>query len=260
MAVKNIHVYLLSGGMDSALVAHMGMESARADASGVEHVHAAVSVNYGQQAQWELQAAKNIAAHLGIRDHITVDARAAFAETSGDSALLAANESQDYTTRRSVYVPLRNTLMLAFAAQYAETMAFRVLEQGDDVFVASVYHGALLREERSDRTLPHSQAMSAAFNAGSSLWEDHTIPMRVETPAMFMSKLDLLHYAHRSGRWGFLGLTWSCHMSDGDWPCGVCWRCTDRTEQFEGFGMYDPWFTSREEWETWKTAGAPRQS
>src|SRR5690242_19615301 len=107
-------VVLLSGGLDStttlAIAEHEGYDTY------------ALSFRYGQRHEFELQAARRIAAMLNVRQHVisTIDLR-----TFGGSALTAdvpvpKDRSVDQMTDiPTTYVPARNTIFLSFALAWA---------------------------------------------------------------------------------------------------------------------------------------------
>ena len=111
-------VVLLSGGLDSATVL------AIAKAEGYELY--ALSFSYGQRHAWELEAAKRVAASIGVAQHriANIDLRA-----FGGSALTAdidvpkGREPEEMSHGIPItYVPARNTMMLALALGWAEVL------------------------------------------------------------------------------------------------------------------------------------------
>src|SRR3954451_10125049 len=118
-------VVLLSGGLDSATC----LAIARND--GFETY--ALSFDYGQRHQFELQAARQVAAALGAIAHqvVTFDLRA-----FGGSALTSAIEVPKGRTTEEMshdipitYVPARNTIFLSFALARAEVLG------SSDIFI-----------------------------------------------------------------------------------------------------------------------------
>src|SRR5215207_65179 len=111
-------VVLLSGGLDSATAL------AEARAAGFETY--ALTVLYGQRHAVEREAARRVAQSLGVARHIEqqIDLRA-----FGGSALTAdldvpKDRSTDEMTAGIpiTYVPARNTVFLALALAWAETL------------------------------------------------------------------------------------------------------------------------------------------
>src|SRR5262249_3056007 len=118
-------VVLLSGGLDSTTVL------AIARSEGYEP-HA-LSFRYGQRHSTELDAARRVAAALGVTRHVVADIDL---RVFGGSAL---TDDIDVPRHESVgdlgdgipvtYVPARNTVFLSFALAWAETL------DASDVFI-----------------------------------------------------------------------------------------------------------------------------
>ncbi|HEV2125802.1 MAG TPA: 7-cyano-7-deazaguanine synthase, partial [Chloroflexota bacterium] len=115
-------VVLLSGGLDSTTTL------AIAKSEGFD-VHA-LSFRYGQRHQIELEAARRVAAHWDVAEHVIVDIDL---RTFGGSALTSdmavpkGREIHDLTAAGAgipiTYVPARNTIFLSFALAWAEVLA-----------------------------------------------------------------------------------------------------------------------------------------
>ena len=110
-------VVLLSGGLDSATVA------AWARARGYEVI--GLSIDYGQRHRCELDAAKALASHLGLADHIVlrVDLSAFGGSALTDAAIPVPRDRPDAALAAeipSTYVPARNTVFLSLALALAE--------------------------------------------------------------------------------------------------------------------------------------------
>src|SRR5215813_9109455 len=126
-------VVLLSGGLDSYTAA------AIARSKGFDLY--ALTVNYGQRHARELAAAQRVAASLGVVRHqeLTLDLRGI-----GGSALTAdvpVPRDRDLSAADipSTYVPARNTIFLAIALGWAETVDARDLFIGVNALDYSGY-------------------------------------------------------------------------------------------------------------------------
>ena len=122
---KKPAVVLLSGGLDSATVAAI----AAAEGFRVN----ALSFAYGQRHSFELEAARRVAASLGVAQHriATIDLR-----VFGGSALtdnIDVPKGRDSAEMEHgipvTYVPARNTIFLSFALAWAEVLG------ASDVFI-----------------------------------------------------------------------------------------------------------------------------
>src|ERR1700734_3013175 len=111
-------VVLLSGGLDSATVL------AVAKSEGYELY--ALSFSYGQRHAWELEAAKRVAASIGVAEHriAAIDLRAfGGSALTDDIAVPKGRATQDMSHGIPItYVPARNTIFLAFALAWAEVL------------------------------------------------------------------------------------------------------------------------------------------
>lgn len=217
-------VVLLSGGLDSATTA------AIAKSEGFDLY--AVSFDYGQRHSRELESAKAIAQSLGAVDHLVIS----FDMTKiGGSAL---TDNIDVPVDRNLaeigrgipvtYVPARNTIFLAFAVSYAETIG------AEDIFigVSEVDYSGYpdCRREFVD-------AFEKAANLGTKAGTEGGIRFRIHTPLVKLSKAQTIKKGLELGV--DFSLTWSCYLG-GQKPCGKCDSCKLRLAGFAQIGMKDP--------------------
>jgi 7-cyano-7-deazaguanine synthase len=217
-------VVLLSGGLDSTTVA------AIARAEGYE-VHA-LTVSYGQRHRVELQAARDVAAMLGVHEHVelVVDL-AAF----GGSALTRAadavpkDRSLDAADIPSTYVPARNTVFLSLALAWAEVLGARDIFLGVNALDYSGYPDC--RPEYIDAFERMAQLATKAGIAGERF--------RIRAPLLRMTKAEIVRCGVALGV--DYALTHSCYdpAPDGR-PCGHCDSCLLRARGFAEAGMTDP--------------------
>ena len=119
-------VVLLSGGIDSATTALFAKNNG--------FILSALTFDYGQRHSIELQSAENIAARLGISDHIII-----YIPSEIFSTALLKNSHEQVPQNRlsmtedipSTYVPARNIIFLSYGLAYAESM------KGEAVFIGS---------------------------------------------------------------------------------------------------------------------------
>jgi 7-cyano-7-deazaguanine synthase len=212
-------VVLVSGGMDSAVTLAIARER------GFDCF--ALSVNYGQRHESELEAAKRVAGLLGAAVHkeVHVDLR-----SFGGSALTSdmAVPEIPSTGIPITYVPARNTIMLSVALGWAEVLG------ADHVFCgvnAVDYSG-----------YPDCRpAFIAAFERMANLATQAAIEghaMHIETPIIAMTKADIVREGIRLGV--DFSQTVSCYQADADGrACGRCDACRLRAEGFEAAGVND---------------------
>jgi 7-cyano-7-deazaguanine synthase len=216
-------VVLLSGGLDSATAA------AWARSAGF-HV-SALSVDYGQRHRVELDAARAVAAQLGLRDHrvVAVDLRAI-----GGSALTAGvavpKDREEIGGDVPVtYVPARNTLLLALLTGLAEVIGARDLVIGANVQDFSGYpdcRPAFLRA--------FAEVARLGTRAGSEGGA-----FAVHAPLLQLSKAGIVRLGTSLGV--DLALTLSCYDPPAPFVhCGRCDACRLRRAGFAEAGVNDP--------------------
>ncbi len=117
-------VVLLSGGMDSSTALAM------AKADGFDVI--ALSVDYGQRHRRELESAKRVARHFGIKDHrvIQLDLEPIGGSALTDRRIKVPEQRTIEEIGRgipSTYVPARNTILLSYALGLAEATGARAI-------------------------------------------------------------------------------------------------------------------------------------
>lgn len=216
-------VVLLSGGLDSATAAAM----AKAEGWAID----ALTVRYGQVHAIEIDAARRVAAALGVERHVELDIDlTAF----GGSTLIgvgAIPKGRDLEAAGipSTYVPARNTVFLALALAFAETSGADRIVIGVNAIDYSGYPDC-----RPEYLEAFERLARLATRAGA---EGRDI--RVYAPLATMSKADIIRAGTALGV--DYGLTHSCYdpRQDGG-PCGGCDSCRLRARGFAEAGISDP--------------------
>ncbi|MFY8060712.1 MAG: 7-cyano-7-deazaguanine synthase QueC [Arenimonas sp.] len=212
-------VVLVSGGMDSAVTL------AIARAEGFECF--ALSVNYGQRHESELQAADRVCAMLGAAAHkeVRVDLR-----SFGGSALTADIAVPESPTSGIpvTYVPARNTIMLSVALSWAEVLGAQDVFCGVNAVDYSGYPDC-----RPEYIKAFEVMANLATQAGI---EGNTL--RIRTPIIALSKADIVREGLRLGV--DFSQTVSCYQADATGlACGKCDACRLRAEGFLSAGVPD---------------------
>jgi 7-cyano-7-deazaguanine synthase len=212
-------VVLVSGGMDSAVTL------AIARAEGFECF--ALSVNYGQRHESELQAADRVCAMLGATAHkeVRVDLR-----SFGGSALTADIAVPESPTSGIpvTYVPARNTIMLSVALSWAEVLGAQDVFCGVNAVDYSGYPDC-----RPEYIKAFEVMANLATQAGI---EGNTL--RIRTPIIALSKADIVREGLRLGV--DFSQTVSCYQADATGlACGKCDACRLRAEGFLSAGVPD---------------------
>jgi 7-cyano-7-deazaguanine synthase len=211
------HCVLLSGGLDSTTLAvwvqrHYPGEPVKA-----------FTFLYGQKHAVELEAARTVAAALGLQ-HRTIDLPPIHgsALTDGDRVLPERRDLSAVTGVAPSYVPARNLLFLAHMASLQDAF-------GPGTLWLGVHHDDYTGypDCRPDFVAAADQAVRLGTQYG----------LRVEAPFVNWSKAEIV-------RWGIehgvpYELTHSCYQ--GLRPaCGVCDTCQGRLQAFATVGAADP--------------------
>jgi 7-cyano-7-deazaguanine synthase len=217
---------LLSGGLDSATTA------AIARAEGFD-VHA-LSVDYGQRHRFELKVARRVAASLGVASHVilTFDLAplAASALTGAAAVPKDRSEGEISTGIPITYVPARNTVLLALALAYAETLGAADLFIGVNAVDYSGYPDC--RREFVD-------AFERLANLATKKGVEGALRFRVHTPLVALTKAQIIRRGRELGV--DYGLTHSCYDPDErGTSCGRCDACQLRLRGFAEAGLRDP--------------------
>jgi len=217
-------VILLSGGIDSATT----LAIARRDG----YACLAVSFDYGQRHRYELEAARKVAASLGVVRHaiISFDMR-----TIGGSALtddIAVPKGRDETQMGGdipvTYVPARNTVFLALALAMAEARAADAIVLGINAVDYSGYPDC--RPEYLDAFARMATLATKAGVEGR--------PLEFLAPLVDLSKEAIIRLGLSLGL--DYGLTTSCYDPAAGRPCGECDSCRIRAAGFAAAGAADP--------------------
>ena len=215
----------MSGGLDSttclALARKQGYECY------------ALSFDYGQRHQFELEAAERVAAHFGVAGRLVLKLPL---DVFGGSAL---TEEIDVPKGRSsaemgdgipiTYVPARNTIFLSLALAWAETL------ECSDIFIGV---NALDYSGYPDCRPEYIEAYERMANLATKSAVEGRTRLKIHTPLMRLNKAEIVRLA---GELGVpFGLTHSCYdPGPGGEPCGECDACLLRRKGFEEAGIED---------------------
>ncbi|MEE0509951.1 MAG: 7-cyano-7-deazaguanine synthase QueC [Peptococcaceae bacterium] len=225
--MKNALV-LTSGGVDSTTALALAIEK-----YGKDHV-IALSISYGQKHSKEIEAAKAVARHYGVKQ-LFLDLGLIF-QYSNCSLLQQSTEDipeESYAeqiektggeTPVSTYVPFRNGLFLSAAASIALSRDCEV-----------IYYGAHADDAAGFAYPDCSPVFNNAMN--TAIYEGSGHQLRIEAPFVNKNKSDIVAIGLKLGV--PYELTWSCYEG-GDKPCGKCGTCIDRAAAFAANGVADP--------------------
>ncbi|MFK8186130.1 MAG: 7-cyano-7-deazaguanine synthase QueC [Phormidesmis sp.] len=218
---KPIAIVLLSGGLDSATCA------AQAIADGYQVT--ALSFDYGQRHERELNAARDIAQALSIQNHHVVSVNLAqwggSSLTDGDMAV-PTEGVMGPDIIPSTYVPGRNTVFIAIALSLAEAQNAEAIYLGINAVDYSGY---------PDCRPEYLAAFQNLATLSSKAGLEGRAPDLV-APLVMDSKADIVQRALRLNV--PIEKTWSCYEG-GPEPCGLCDACRIRDEALLRVGRGD---------------------
>lgn len=198
---------VLSGGQDSTTCLYWAKNQGCYD-----EIHA-VTFNYNQRHQRELDAAQAIAQRAGVASHEIINLGPVL---KGLSPLVSENELEQYADFDSLpgglektFVPMRNQLFLTIAANRAYALGCRTLVTG----VCQEDFGGYPDCRRS-----FIDALEAACNEGTFTGRDGAVAsLTIQTPLMDLTKAESVDLAARLPGC-FEALAWSHTAYDGEYP------------------------------------------
>lgn len=225
-ARKGAAVVLLSGGLDSATAAAWARHEG--------YRLSALSFDYGQRHRVELDAARDVAAALGITDHVVLplDLAAFGGSALVDPAIPVPKDRPDTALAQgipSTYVPARNTVFLSLALAMAETRGAEAIVLGVNAVDYSGYPDC-----RPEFLAAFAEVARLGTKAGVE-----GQPIEIVAPLVTLSKAEIISLGLSLGL--DYRLTKSCYDPDaGGRPCGHCDSCLIRAAGFRAAGATDP--------------------
>lgn len=230
--VERPAVCLVSGGMDSAVTL--------SEATAAGFAPYALTVRYGQRHACELEAARRVAEAADAREHRVVDVDLSALGGSALTALTGENEVPKDRPQGeigegvpSTYVPARNSVFLAIALGWAESLGARDLFCGVNAVDYSGYPDC-----RPVFLRAFEELAAVATAAGAERGER----FRVHAPLLELSKREIVLRGEELGV--DFAITHTCYdpvQRGAEWlSCGRCDACTLRLAGFRGAGREDP--------------------
>ncbi|WP_455376781.1 7-cyano-7-deazaguanine synthase QueC [Kaarinaea lacus] len=214
-------VILVSGGLDSATCL------AIAKSEGFDCY--ALSIDYGQRHQVELDAAVNVVKSLGVKEHkiFHLDLGGFSGSALTDSSIPVPHQPSSGIP--VTYVPARNTIFLSLALGWAEVMHIQDIFIGVNAVDYSGYPDC--RPE-----------FIAAFEKMAQLATKQSVegqPFKLNTPLIDLTKAEIIE---RGASLGVdYSLTVSCYDPDEyGRACGECDSCRLRAAGFAAAKVKDP--------------------
>ena len=216
-------VVLLSGGLDSYTAA------AIARAEGFRLF--ALTVYYGQRHAVEVSAARAVARAIDVARHVELDVDLS---VFGGSSLTTASpvpkdRPLDAGGIPSTYVPARNTVLLALALAWAESLDAKDIIIGVNAIDYSGYPDC--RPEFIQAFEGLATLATAAGVSGRRF--------NIRAPLQQLTKVEIIRRGVELGL--DYGLTHSCYdPGPAGRPCGRCDSCVLRAQGFAAAGIGDP--------------------
>jgi 7-cyano-7-deazaguanine synthase len=220
--MADLAVVLLSGGLDSMVVAGLAREA------GLRLL--ALTIDYNQRHRIELDSARAIAAHLGVERHLVLPLDlTGFGGSALTAAIAVPKSGVEPGAIPVTYVPARNAIFLSLCLGWAEAAGAREIHIGVNALDYSGYPDC--RPE-----------FIAAFEAMANLATKAGVEggrFAVRTPLIDLAKADIVREAARLGL--DPAMSWSCYdPADDGRHCGLCDSCRLRARGFAEAGLPDP--------------------
>jgi 7-cyano-7-deazaguanine synthase len=220
-------VVLLSGGLDSATTL------AIAHSEGFQLF--ALTFEYGQRHQREIEAAKKVANSLRATEHRIIDIDLAQFGGSAitDSVIEVPKDRTDLGNPDQIpptYVPVRNTIFLSYALAWAEVLGAFDIFIGVNTTDYSGYPDCRAEFITAFEKLANLATAAAIQDKGQ---------YRIHTPIINMTKREIILAGTKLGV--DYSLTHSCYDPDKQGrSCGRCDACRLRLKGFAEAGLKDP--------------------
>jgi len=218
-------VVLLSGGLDSATC----LAWARREGFAAH----ALTVSYGQRHGVEVDRAAVVARRLGAASHRVIALDLSFLSGSSltDRTMevpKSRNEHEIASGVPSTYVPARNTVFLALAMAWGESLGASDLVIGVNAVDYSGYPDCRPAFLQAFESLA---ALGTKAGAGGDAW-------RIHAPLLALTKAEIVR---RAAAWDVpFGDTISCYdPGESGAPCGLCDACLIRARGFREAGIED---------------------
>jgi 7-cyano-7-deazaguanine synthase len=227
VAVKPKAVALLSGGLDSATT----LAIARSEGFDVY----ALTFRYGQRHDVEIEAARRVAAALGVAQHVVaqIDLRLFGGSALTDDDIAVPRDRDLDQMGESIpvtYVPARNSIFLSYALAWAEVLG------ANDIFIGV---NALDYSGYPDCRPEYIAAYERMANLATKAAVEGRQHLTIHTPLITLTKRQIIQKGLELGV--DYALTRTCYdPSPQGEACGHCDACLLRLKGFSDVGIEDP--------------------
>jgi 7-cyano-7-deazaguanine synthase len=225
--VKPKAVALLSGGLDSATT----LAVARSEGFALY----ALTFRYGQRHDVEIEAARRVAAALGVAQHVVVqiDLRLFGGSALTDDDIAVPRDRDLDQMGESIpvtYVPARNTIFLSYVLAWAEVLG------ANDIFIGV---NALDYSGYPDCRPEYIAAYERMANLATKAAVEGRQRLTIHTPLITLTKRQIIQKGLELGV--DYALTRTCYdPSPQGEACGHCDACLLRLKGFSDMGIEDP--------------------
>lgn len=219
-------VVLFSGGLDST--------TCLAVAKNQGFSPCALSFEYGQRHKVEIEAAKRVAAAMGVAAHLILPLPLGAIGGSALTADIAVPKDRDTAEMEAdipvTYVPARNTIFLSMALGWAEVLGAQDIFIGVNALDYSGYPDCRPEFIRAFETMANLAVKEAV---------EGRLSITIHTPLLDLTKAGIVRLGLGLGV--DYGLTHSCYdPSPEGLACGRCDSCLLRKKGFAEAGVADP--------------------
>ncbi len=219
-------IVLLSGGLDSTTVLAITLDQG--------YEVSALTFKYGQRHDYEIDCAKDLAAHFKIQNHHIMNIDLGSIGGSALTADMDVPKDRDLDEINSeipiTYVPARNTIFLSYALALAE------VERAFNIFIGV---NALDYSGYPDCRPEYIEAFQKMGRLATKSGIKEKEQLRIHTPLIEMTKSEIIQAGTALGV--DYSITHSCYdpISKGN-PCGRCDACQLRLKGFMEARTVDP--------------------
>ena len=192
----------------------------------------ALSFDYGQRNNYELESAKKLVNAFQVLDHkvIQIDLRAFGGSALTDTIDVPKDTELESNKIPITYVPARNTIFLSFALAWAETL------NAYDIFIGV---NALDYSGYPDCRPEYIKSFQDMANLATKTGVENEQQLTIHTPLINLTKAEIILKGIALGI--DYSLTHSCYdPSAKGQPCGHCDSCQLRLNGFLETGYKDP--------------------
>ena len=192
----------------------------------------ALSFDYGQRNNYELESAKKLVNAFQVLDHkvIQIDLRAFGGSALTDTIDVPKDTELESNKIPITYVPARNTIFLSFALAWAETL------NAYDIFIGV---NALDYSGYPDCRPEYIKSFQDMANLATKTGVENEQQLTIHTPLINLTKAEIIQKGIALGI--DYSLTHSCYdPSAKGQPCGHCDSCQLRLNGFLEAGYKDP--------------------